>query len=172
MSSMQPCFTGNYEHSLDDKGRVIVPAKIREQVLSQGLGQGEGFIVTPSPDGCLFLYTPKEWEKIGAQLASQPRGRADLRKFQRRFFSMADYVKLDSQGRILIPERLRSKFGIEKDVVFAGSFDRVEVWAAAAWRAQEEDDEGYEDQFEVFLGGPEPTHRDEFGAAGDSPAAL
>lgn len=154
---MAACFTGNYEHSLDDKGRVIVPAKIREQVLMAGLGQADGFVVTPSPDGCLFLYTTKEWEKISAQLASQPRGNAALRKFQRRFFSMAEYLKLDSQGRILIPERLRSKFGITKEMVFAGSFDRVEVWSKSAWEALDDDDEAYEEQFEEFLGAPVAT---------------
>ena len=152
---MVACFTGNYEHSLDDKGRVIVPAKIREQVLVQGLGQADGFVVTPAPDGCLFLYTVKEWEKIGEQLASQPRGNAQLRRFQRKFFSQAEYLKLDSQSRILIPERLRSKVGITKELVFAGSYDRVEVWSKAAWEAMDDNDDEYNEQFEMFLGGSE-----------------
>ncbi len=162
---MAPCFTGNYEHSLDDKGRVIVPAKIREQVLVAGLGQADGFVVTPSPDGCLFLYTVKEWEKIGEQLATQPRGSAELRKFQRRFFSMAEYLKLDSQSRILIPERLRSKMGITKELVFAGSYDRVEVWSKSAWEALVDEDEHYEEQFESFLGVAQTTDGSEKPAA-------
>ncbi|MGA1202988.1 MAG: division/cell wall cluster transcriptional repressor MraZ [Planctomycetota bacterium] len=167
---MAACFTGNYEHSLDDKGRVIVPAKIREQVLVQGLGQADGFVVTPSPDGCLFLYTAKEWESIAEQLASQPRGSAALRKFQRKFFSMAEYLKLDSQSRILIPERLRTRAGIGKELVFAGSYDRIEVWSKASWEAQLDDDDAlYEEQFELFLGGQgqEPSPED---PSGSSPA--
>lgn len=154
-------FMGQFEHSLDDKGRVIVPSKLREQV--RPLEDGEGFVATHAPEGCLFLYTPREWEGISARMARLPKGSTDLRRFQRSWFSNAEQLTLDRQGRILIPERLRSKVGIDKELVLAGCYDRIEVWGKETWESQA-NDENYEEQLQQFLGAEEESGDDAEGA--------
>ena len=150
---MRALFMGEFEHTLDDKGRVIVPAKLRDQI--RPLEDGEGFIATHAPENCLYLYTPREWEGICQRLAKLPKGTPGLRQFQRRFYSRAEQLTLDRQGRILIPERLRNKVGIDRDLVLAGCQDRIEVWSKAAWTGQVDDDVSYEEQYQTFLGAEE-----------------
>jgi MraZ protein len=142
---------GQFEHALDDKGRVIVPSKLRDEVRPSE--DGEGFVATVAPEGCLYLYTPREWERIAAAMERLPRGAAQFRRFQRRWYSAAERIAIDNQGRIVIPERLRSKAGISRELVLAGCYDRIEVWARDAWDAQSEGDDDYEGQIEQFLGG-------------------
>lgn len=113
-------FMGRFEHSIDAKGRVIIPAKYREDL-------GDSFVVTRGLDGCLYLYPQEEWSEFVAKLQGLPSNQ-NTRKIQRQFLSKAMEVTLDKQGRILVPVLLRTSAGLEKDVVFVGMMNRVEVW--------------------------------------------
>lgn len=118
-----PRFTGSVEHALDDKGRLIVPARFRERL-------GTGFILTiSSSDPCLLLYPQPAWEQICARLESASTKDDRYRRFVRRLFAHTEEVACDAQGRLLIPGSLRSYAGIERDVTSIGSLTRVEVWA-------------------------------------------
>ena len=119
-------FLGEYLHSLDSKGRIIVPAKLREEL-------GTRFVATKGLDNCLFLYPMDEWRTIEAKLRSLPFTRADVRSFARFFFSGASELELDKQGRILLPVNLRDYAGIEKDLIIIGVGARVEIWANDKW---------------------------------------
>lgn len=128
-------FMGQYEHSIDAKGRIIIPAKYREDL-------GESFVVTRGLDGCLFLYPEEEWQAFVDKLQNLPSNQ-NTRKLQREFLSKAMEVTLDKQGRILIPSLLRVEAALEKEVVFVGMMNRVEVWDKSRLEAQElEGDEG------------------------------
>lgn len=113
-------FMGQYEHTIDAKGRTIIPAKYREEL-------GEEFVVTRGLDGCLFLYPTLEWQKFVDKLQSLPSNQ-NTRRIQRQFLSKAMEVALDKQGRILIPGILRESAGLVKEIVFVGMMNRVEVW--------------------------------------------
>jgi len=118
---------GEYQHNLDDKGRVIVPSKFRE-------GLGETFVMTRGLDQCLFVYPQSEWEILEAKLKSLPMTRADARSFVRFFFSGATECELDKQGRIVIPTLLREYAHLEKDIVVLGVSNRVEIWGRDHWK--------------------------------------
>ncbi len=120
-------FTGEFQHSLDAKGRVIMPARLRE-------GLGERFIVTRGLDQCLFAYPLEEWTRLEQKMKQLPFTKGDYRAFARLFFSGAMEVEADKQGRILIPQNLRDHAGIEKEVMIIGVSDRVEVWSEQAWK--------------------------------------
>ena len=120
-------FTGEFQHSLDAKGRVIMPARLRE-------GLGERFIVTRGLDQCLFAYPMEEWTRLEQKMKQLPFTKGDYRAFARLFFSGAMEVEADKQGRILIPQNLRDHAGIEKEVMIIGVSDRVEVWSEQAWK--------------------------------------
>lgn len=122
-------FMGQYEHSIDAKGRIIIPAKYREDL-------GENFVVTRGLDGCLFLYPNKEWQAFVDKLQNLPSNQ-NTRKLQREFLSKAMEVSLDKQGRILIPSMLRTAAALEKEVVFVGMMNRVEIWDKNRLEAQE-----------------------------------
>ena len=119
-------FLGEYQHSIDPKGRIIVPAKFREDL-------GTKFIATKGLDNCLFLYPLEEWQSIEEKLRALPFTRADVRSFARFFFSGASELEIDKQGRILLPANLRDYAGIEKDLVVIGVGTRVEIWALDRW---------------------------------------
>lgn len=119
-------FIGEYQHSLDDKGRVIVPSKYREKL-------GLSFVLTKGLDGCLFLYTRQEWDTFEQKLKELPLTNTNARKFVRFFLSGAVECSTDKQGRILIPNHLRVYSGIEKDIVFIGMGNRIEVWSSENW---------------------------------------
>lgn len=121
-------FIGEYQHSLDDKGRVIVPSKYREQL-------GENFVLTKGLDGCLFIYPLSEWAVFNQKLKSLPLTNINARKFVRFFLSGAVECNPDKQGRILIPNSLRVYSEIEKDIVFIGMSNRIEVWSQVRWDA-------------------------------------
>ena len=114
-------FMGTYEHGIDAKGRVIIPAKLRD-------GLGESFVVTVGLDGCLYAYPMNEWEEFLTKLKELP-GTKEARTLQRTFLSNAAACDCDKQGRTLIPASLREKVGIEKDVVFIGVLGKVEIWS-------------------------------------------
>lgn len=120
-------FTGEYEHSIDAKGRIIVPAKYRE-------GLGEEFTVTLGLDGCLFVYPDKEWESFVEKLKNLP-GNKEGRQLQRYFLAGAASCEMDKQGRILIPQKLRDAAGLTKDIVFVGVISKLEIWSKEKWEA-------------------------------------
>lgn len=121
-------FMGQYEHSIDAKGRAIVPAKYREQL-------GDVFYVAQGVDGCLYLYPRADWEELAQKLQSLPSSQQS-RLIQRQLMSSASDVALDKQGRILIPLNLRESAHLEKNLVFVGMINRVEIWDKDTFEAQ------------------------------------
>ncbi|MGI6413866.1 MAG: division/cell wall cluster transcriptional repressor MraZ [Syntrophomonadaceae bacterium] len=119
-------FLGEYQHSLDPKGRVTIPSKFREQL-------GDRFVITKGLDNCLFLYSMEEWNLLEMKLKSLPFTRADARSFMRFFFAGASEVETDKQGRIVLPSNLREYAKIERDVTVIGVGTRVEIWSNAVW---------------------------------------
>ncbi len=117
---------GEYQHTIDPKGRLIVPAKFRE-------GLGEKFVATKGLDSCLFVYPNEEWKLLEQKLKSLPFTRADARSFVRFFFSGATECEVDKQGRILIPANLREYAKLDKEVVLLGVSSRVEIWSKGLW---------------------------------------
>lgn len=119
-------FSGEYTHTIDDKGRAIVPAKFRE-------GLGDSFMVTKGLDGCLFAYPASEWALIEENFKNASNTSKDARKFQRFFFGGAVLCEVDKQGRINIPQNLREYAQITKDIVSVGVLKRVEIWDKSKW---------------------------------------
>ncbi|KMN38441.1 MULTISPECIES: division/cell wall cluster transcriptional repressor MraZ [Lysinibacillus] len=121
-------FMGEYQHSVDAKGRLIVPAKFREAL-------GETFVVTRGLDNCLFGYPMNEWRKLEEKLKGLPMTKKDTRAFARFFFSGATEVEIDKQGRINIPTTLMQHAHLVKECVVLGVSNRIEIWAKDAWEA-------------------------------------
>ena len=119
---------GEYKHTLDDKKRISLPSKFRKEV-------GKKVVVTHGLDSCLFIYTEKEWLAITEKLGNLGMGQADTRGFNRFMLAGASEVSVDSVGRILIPEHLRSFAKISSKVVFTGVYNRIEVWNEKAWES-------------------------------------
>ena len=115
---------GQYQHNIDAKNRVIVPAKFRDDLC-------ERFYVTKGLDGCLFVLSEEGWKRLQDKIVAMPMSKA--RQLQRFFFSGAAEVEPDKQGRILIPQPLRDYASIEKDVTFIGTGDRAEIWSTECW---------------------------------------
>lgn len=120
-------FIGEFQHSLDSKGRISVPSRFRA-------GLGTSAVVTKGLDGCLFVYTKTEWDNMARKLSSLPISSSKARAFSRMLLSGAMEVEIDKQGRVLLPAYLRDYAGIEGDVVVAGVFNRVELWNVSAWQ--------------------------------------
>ncbi len=119
-------FMGEYQHSIDTKGRVILPARFRELL-------GEKFVITRGMDNCLFVYTQKEWSVLEAKLKALPFTKSDARAFMRFFFSGAVECEVDKQGRVLIPTNLREHAVLSNEVVIIGVSNRVEIWGKDKW---------------------------------------
>ncbi|OMP68773.1 division/cell wall cluster transcriptional repressor MraZ [Domibacillus epiphyticus] len=119
-------FMGEYRHSIDEKGRVIIPAKFRGDA-------GKTFIVTRGLDECLFLYTLTEWKSLEEKLLTLPLTKKDARAFTRFFFSGANDCTLDKQGRINLSDSLMKYASLEKDCVIVGVSNRIEIWSASKW---------------------------------------
>ncbi len=119
-------FMGRYNHTIDPKGRLSIPSKYRETL-------GDEFVVSKGMDGCLFAYASSDWKVFEEKLASLPLINAEARQFARFFLSGAQYVTIDKQGRILMPQDLREFAGLEKDVVLAGMGGRIEIWSLEKW---------------------------------------
>ena len=117
---------GEYAHSLDTKGRLIMPAKLRQDM-------GDKFIVTKGLDGCLFAFSQNEWLNFETKLKSLPLSDKNARNFVRFFLSGATECELDKQGRFLIPNNLRVIANLEKDTVIIGVGTRLEIWDKATW---------------------------------------
>lgn len=123
-----PKFTGQYEHSLDDKGRLTIPARIRARL-------GDHFVLTIAPpDPCLAMYPEATWSEFCAKLETATRKDANYRAFVRHLFANTEEISLDSQGRLLLPTTLREMASINRDAVLIGTLTRVEIWSAEQWR--------------------------------------
>ena len=122
--------TGTYEHSIDAKGRLFIPAKLREEL-------GVTFYLAMGVDECLAIYPQATWDKFTEKFASLPMTQS---RVMRPLFANAVKCELDSQGRIVIPQKLRKYAGLEKDAVIIGVNDRAEIWSAETWNAREEEE--------------------------------
>ena len=121
--------TGTHPRTLDDKKRMALPKRIREQ-----LGEPETLFVTPGPDQCLWVYTQQGLERLADRLDQAPATDAEARVFRRLYFAQTEAVDLDRSGRILIPERLGPFASLQRDVVLIGVRDHLELWDAARWQ--------------------------------------
>ena len=124
-------FYGEYEHTLDVKGRVIIPAKFREIFKEH---YTEKFFVTRGLDQCLFVFTEDVWKSQERKFRDMPFTKGEARRFNRLFFSGAAEVICDKQGRVLIPDYLKSFAVIEQDVMIIGVSDRIEIWSKDKWK--------------------------------------
>ena len=121
-------FIGEYHHTIDEKGRIIIPAKFREEL-------GNNFIITRGIENCLFVYSAENWAKITNKLNSLPFTKKDARTFNRFFMSGATSVELDKQGRVNISKPLIDYASLLKDCVIIGTGDRLEVWSQESWES-------------------------------------
>jgi MraZ protein len=124
-------FLGEFEHTIDDKGRVAIPAKFREVL-------GERFVVTKGFDSCLQAFPMSYWEELSAKVDRLPVSSPDARNLRRLIFSPAQDVDIDRQGRVLIPQTLRVYAGLAEEVVISGMGNYFELWSAARWRDTQE----------------------------------
>ena len=119
-------FMGEYHHNIDDKNRLIIPSKFRDEL-------GEEFIITRGIDACLFVYSKSNWQKIVDKLETLPFTKKDARNFNRFFLSGATAVELDKQGRAGISQTLTNYAALDKECVVIGVGDRLEIWAKENW---------------------------------------
>ena len=122
--------TGLFEHTIDAKGRLFIPAKLREEL-------GESFYLSMGVDACLAIYPQATWDRFTEKFAALPMSQS---KSMRLLFANTVKCELDSQGRIVVPQKLRKYAGLEKNTVIIGVNDRAEVWSAEVWQAQEDED--------------------------------
>ena len=126
---------GEYEHTIDDKNRLTLPARFREAL-------SEGVVVTRGMDGCLYAYPRADWQEQLSRVSSLDPLSSEGRKLQRHFFSGAAEAELDKQGRIMIPGALLRYAGLEREVVVAGIHDHLEIWDRETWRRELNEVEG------------------------------
>ena len=119
-------FMGEYNHTVDTKGRLIIPSRFRDEL-------GDEFVVTKGLDGCLFVFPNNEWQAFEEKLKALPLTNKSARQFARFFEAGATPCELDKQGRILLPGTLREFAGLEKDVVLTGMLNRIEIWSKSKW---------------------------------------
>lgn len=119
-------FIGEYNHNLDEKGRLAIPVKFREELKG-------GAVVTKGLDGCLFLYPLSEWRILADKLSQLPISQANTRAFARLMLAGAMDVSLDKQGRVMIPDYLRKYINLSKKVIINGLYNRLEVWDEDTW---------------------------------------
>lgn len=132
-------FMGEFHHTIDGKGRIIIPSKFRQEI-------GDSFVVTRGMDGCLFCYPMEQWNKLEAQLDKLPLTKKDARAFTRFFYSAATEVEFDKQGRINLSAPLIKFSQLKKNCVVVGVSDRVEIWDEENWnKFSEEAEENFED---------------------------
>jgi MraZ protein len=126
---------GQHEHSLDDKNRLTLPAKLREQL-------GDNVVVTRGMDGCLYVYARDAWDALAARIGGLDSLSAASRQMQRHFFANATAGDLDKQGRIVIPAILLEREGIGREVTVTGVYDHLEIWDRGKWSTQQHEVEG------------------------------
>jgi MraZ protein len=120
-------FIGEFNHTIDEKGRLSVPAKFRAEL-------AKGMVLTRGLDGCLWLYTEEEWQKIAEKVSALPLTQKNARSFSRFVLSGAMDLKIDKIGRIIVPKYLAEYAGISTKVVVAGMYNRLEIWAEETWK--------------------------------------
>jgi MraZ protein len=138
-------FLGEHRHALDDKGRIIFPVSLRDDLGSQ-------VTLQKGIDPCIYVFPPAEWERQVANVNSLPTTNPQARRYARFFFSQAKGEKVDRQGRLTVPGSFREYAGLQRDVVIVGAGARVEIWDAQAWAAHVADVEGNVEQFSSELG--------------------
>ncbi|HNT30042.1 MAG TPA: division/cell wall cluster transcriptional repressor MraZ [bacterium] len=121
-------FLGEYQHSIDTKGRIAIPSKFRAEL-------AQGAVVTRGLDGCLFIYPAQEWQELAQKLKTLPLTQGDARAFVRLMFSGAAELDIDKQGRVNIPGYLWEYAKVAKEAVVAGLYNRIEIWDPTAWAA-------------------------------------
>jgi len=119
-------FIGEYSHTIDEKGRMAIPSKMRSKL-------GSGAVVTRGIDKCLWVFPKNEWQELASKLASLPITDTDSRAFSRLMLAGAMEVEFDSQGRALVPGYLRTYAGLKKNAVVAGLYNRLEIWDDKVW---------------------------------------
>ena len=138
-------FIGEYQHSIDPKKRLAVPSKFRGELKNK-------IVVTRGLDKCLFLYPMKAWEEIAEKLGSMPVGESSTRSFVRLMLAGATDCEIDKQGRILVPDYLKEYAGLEKNVVIAGLYNRLEIWDDKKWNEYKRTAEKNTDEIAEQLG--------------------
>ncbi|MEY4731534.1 MAG: hypothetical protein RL681_480 [Candidatus Parcubacteria bacterium] len=138
-------FLGEHTHSVDNKGRVAIPAKFRDKLTA-------GAIITRGLDQCLFIFTATEWEALAQKLIALPLAQANSRAFVRLMMAGAANVDIDAQGRILVPEYLRNYAHVQKEVVLTGLYNRIEIWDRGSWERYKQKTEGASDEIAEKLG--------------------
>lgn len=138
-------FIGEYNHALDDKGRLAIPAKFRQLLRS-------GAVVTKGLDDCLVIYPKKEWEQLAGKIAALPFNKTHDRSLARFILAGAADADFDNQGRITLPEHLRKFASLNKKTVIAGLYNRLEVWNEATWNAYKAKNEKQSNQIAEALG--------------------
>ena len=138
-------FIGEYKHSIDEKGRVAVPVKFRSSL-------GRTVIITRGLDRCLFVFTQAEWNELAAKIKELPLTQSNSRAFARLMLSGAVEVDLDKQGRVLVPDYLRSYALLDKQTIFAGVYSRVEIWNEEKWNDYKTQTEAQSDEIAERLG--------------------
>ena len=126
-------FIGEYQHAIDSKNRIIIPSKFREEL-------GDAFILTKGLDGCLYAYPMNEWKLLEGKLKKLPLTNRNARAFVRFFFSGANEITVDKQGRALVPQNLLEYASINKEIVSIGVSTRVEIWSKEKWNEYNESD--------------------------------
>jgi MraZ protein len=128
-------FTGEFRHTIDAKGRLIVPARMREEI------DDDSVVLVMSPEGCIDLYSGDRWAEYESQLLTQRKANPDSRTVIRRIASSAHPDRIDRQGRMTIPPHLRAHAGIEREVLVVGSFDHAEIWSPERWADDQPSDD-------------------------------
>ena len=145
VSEASTMFIGEYQHSMDEKGRLAVPAKFRRDLQKGG-------VVTRGLDNCLFLYSLDEWQKLAEKLVNLPLSQTKSRAFARLMLAGAAEVIIDVQGRITIPDYLLQFAGLKKKTIIAGLYNRIEIWNERAWKKYKEHAEKEADTIAESLG--------------------
>lgn len=137
---------GEYQHSIDDKGRMAVPAKFRKTLSG-------GVVLTKGGEGCLYLYPLDEWTKLAESISKLSINQADSRAYSRHMLGGASHSEIDSQGRVLIPDYLRDYAGIRAKAMVIGLYNRAEIWDEEKWRSYRANLESKSDEIAERLGG-------------------
>ena len=145
-------FYGEYEHTIDKKGRIIIPSKFRDFLKEYDIKK---IFVTRGLDKCLFLFTEDEWKTQETKFKSISFTKSESRKFNRLYFSGAAQVECDAQGRVLIPKYLKDFAEIKRDIIFIGVSNRMEVWSKEAWNEYYKTSKGSYEEIAEKLMSPE-----------------
>ena len=138
-------FLGEHRHALDDKGRVIFPSRMRDEL-------GAQVVLQKGIENCVLVFPPEEWEREVEKVNALPTTKPEARRYRRFFFSQAQAERVDTQGRLTIPQAFREYAGLSKDVVIAGVGPRVEIWDASRWDTHRSESEDTVEDFASDLG--------------------